>query len=483
MSKNLQTQTSFGLMWTGISQFLTQTFRFIVIVILARLLLPEDFGTVGLAIIFTGFINTVNELGMSAAIIQRKNVSEIHLSTSFWSSVGMGFLLCILTILVSPYVAGFFHEDLVKPILLVSSSGFIIGSFAVVHKATFEKSLNFKKITIIEICSSFVTGIVSIVLAIYGQGVWSLVFGTLSGNLTSTVLYWNINNWRPSFTFSRTHFKELFGFGSFNTGSRIFNYIASNTDYIIVGKLLGVVLLGYYTLAYNLVTFPLQRVSVIVMRVTFPAFSKIQDNNEILKKGYLKVIKYTSLITFPMLAGMFAVAPEFITVLYGVKWIPMIIPLQILCIAGALKSIGAIVGTIQYSIGRADIQFKWQLFTAIIMPAALIIGVNYGITGVAGAVAIMTIFLVLVIQYITNKLIDLDMFSYLKEIFPATISSLIIIISVIILKKIIYFYDIPQKYVLLISVFFGLLIYIIFMRIFYSDLLNELKSIIQEMRG
>ena len=483
MNKNLKMSTSFGLLWTGISQISTQAFNFIVIVILARLLLPEDFGTVGLAVIFTGFINTVNELGMSAAIIQKKKLSEIHLSTSFWSTVSMGLLLCIFTILLSSYVADFFNNDLVKPILMVSSAGFIIGSLSVVHKATLEKSLNFKKTTVVEIYSVFISGIVSVFLAIYGQGVWSLVFGSLLGNLTSTIFYWNMNKWRPSFTFSFTHFKELFSFGGHTTGARILNYISARTDYIVIGKLLGSGLLGYYSLAYQLVTIPLHKVSSTVMRVTFPAFSIIQDKNEILREGYLKIIRYTSLITFPMLAGLFVVAPEFVTVIYGQKWSPMIVPLQILCLAGALKSIGMMVGPIQFAKGRADIQVKWQLFTAIVMPVAVIIGVNYGITGVAGAVSIMTVFLVLIIQNITNKLIGLDMYSFLKEIFPATISSLIIIISVEIYKKAIYSYDAPLKYVLITSVFVGMIIYIVFMCLFFNDILKEMKLLIHEMRG
>lgn len=481
MSKSLKIETSFGLLWTGISQFSTQFFQFIVIVILARLLLPEDFGTVGLAVIFTGFINTINELGMSAAIIQRKNLNETHLSTSFWSSLGMGLILCILTILASPFVAAFFQKDLLKPILLVSSVGFIIGSLRVVHKATLEKSINFKKITIVDIISSFVSGLVSIVLAIYGQGVWSLIFGTLSGNLTSTILYWNINKWRPSFIFSRTHFKELFSFGGYTMFSRLFNFFAFNMDSIVIGKLLGTVLLGYYSIAYQLVTFPFQRVSIIVMRVTFPAFSKIQGNNEILRKAYLEVVKYTSLITFPMLAGMFAVAPEFVTVLYGEKWAPMIIPTQILCLAGAFRSIGAIVGPMQYAKGRADIQFIWQLFAAIVFPLAVLIGVKYGIVGVAGAISITMFFTLLLSQYITNKLIDLDMYSWLKALFPATINSLFLIISVEILKKAISIYNVPQIYVLLASIFFGLVVYIVVIRLFFNDILKEMKLLIYEM--
>ncbi|MCG7847617.1 MAG: MOP flippase family protein, partial [ANME-2 cluster archaeon] len=406
MNSNLRKSTAIGILWTGISQLSTQVFRFIVIIILARLLHPEEFGIVGLAAIFIGFISTVNELGMSAAIIQRKDVDETHLSTSFWASVGTGITLFVLTVLVSPLVADFFQEDLVQPILIITAIGLVIGSFSVVHRALLEKSLDFKKITITEVCAAYVSGIISILLAISGYGVWSLVFGGLVGNFISVIILWKISAWRPSLKFSFAHFKELFGFGGHVMGSRLLNYIDSNMDYLVVGKLLGAVALGYYTLAYHLITFPLHKISIIVTRVTFPAFSTIQDDNDTLRKGYLKVVRYISLITFPMLAGMFVVAPEFVVVVFGTKWAPMILPLQILCLAGALKSVGTTVGSILLSKGRADIQFKWNILTAILLPIAVLLGANYGIVGVAAAITVMTISLFPIIQMITNKLID-----------------------------------------------------------------------------
>jgi PST family polysaccharide transporter len=291
--------------------------------------------------------------------------------------VGTGIILFVLTVLVSPFVADFFKEDLVQPILIFTAIGLIIGSFSVVHRALLEKSLNFKKITIAEVCAALVSGIIAIFLAINGYGVWSLVFGGLAGNFISVIILWKISAWRPSLKFSFAHFKELFGFGGHVVGSRVLNYIDSNMDYLVVGKLLGTSALGYYTFAYHLITFPLHKISMIVTRVTFPAFSTIQDDNDTLRKGYLKVVRYISLITFPMIAGIFVVAPEFVVVVYGAKWAPMILPLQILCLAGALKSVGTTVSSILLSKGRADIQFKWNIFTAIVLPIAVIIGATF----------------------------------------------------------------------------------------------------------
>jgi O-antigen/teichoic acid export membrane protein len=482
MNSNFRKSTAIGILWTGISQFSTQVFRFIVIIILARLLSPEEFGIVGLAAIFIGFISTVNELGLSAAIIQRKDVDETHLSTSFWASVGTGITLFVLTVLVSPFVADFFQEDLVQPILIITAMGLIIGSFSVVHRALLEKSIKFKKITIAEVCAAFVSGIVSILLAIGGYGVWSIVFGGLAGNFISVIILWKISAWRPSLKFSFAHFKELFGFGGHVMGSRLLNYIDSNMDYLVVGKLLGTAALGYYTLAYHLITFPLHKISTIVTRVTFPAFSTIQDDNDTLRKGYLKVVRYISLITFPMLAGMFVVAPEFVVVVFGTKWAPMILPLQILCLAGALKSVGTTVSSILLSKGRADIQFKWNIFTAIVLPIAVIIGANYGIVGVAGAVTCMAVFLFLIIQKITNKLIDLSMYSYLKAIYPAIIGSITLIVGVEIYQQMMAIYNVPAIGMLVSSALIGIIVYVLVIRLSFNNLLKEMKLLIHEIR-
>jgi len=484
MNDNLIKSTAFGILWTGTSQISVQGFRFIVIIILARLLYPEDFGLVGLAAIFIGLINAINELGLSAAIIQKKNIEEVHLSTSFWASVATGIILFLFTILASPYVADFFNEDLVEPLLIINSIGFIIGSFSVVHRAQLEKNLKFKKISIVEIVAACCSGIISIAMAFAGYGVWSLILGGLFGNFISVILLWKIFSWRPSLIFSFTHFKELFNFGGNVMSSRILNYIESNIDFIIIGKMLSALAFGYYSFAYSLILFPLRKVSIIVTRVVFPAFSILQDDNEILRKGYLKIVRYISLITFPMLSGLFVVAPEFITIVYGTKWTPMILPLQILCLTGILHSIGHTIGTILLSKGRADIQLKWNLFSSIVLTIAVIIGVQYGIVGVAVAVTIAKVFLFPTIQLITNRLIDLSMFNYFKAIYPAIISSITLMIFVEVYQRLcLMVFDISGFYLLITSIFLGIIVYISVLSIFFNDIFKELKLLKNKMRG
>lgn len=480
--KNLKMKATSGVFWNGLSQFSTQIFQLVVIMILARLLTPEDFGVVGLATLFTGLVGVANELGLSAAIIQRKDVDDMHLSTSFWANIIMGLTLFTIFFLMSPFIASFFKEDILRQILIVSSLGLVIGSFGIIHKALLEKGLDFKRAGIVDICAAFMSGTVSILLAINDFGVWSIVFGSIAGSIVSVMMLWRMNRWRPSLKFSFMHFKDLFRFGGNVMGSKFVGYIAMRIDYLVVGKLLGTAPLGYYSLARNLTSFPVQKISWTVMRVAFPIFSSIQDNSKALKEGYLKTIKYVSLATFPMLAGMFIVAPEFVPIFYGEKWSPVIILLQILSIEAAFVSIGTMTNIVQYAKGRSDIQFKWQVYTTVTLPIAIVVGTKYGIVGVAIMLTIMMAIYILIIQIITNRLIGIDMYSLIKEIAPSTICSTVLVVGIFLYKKITFVGNSELIYIFISSVVIGTIVYMMTMKTFYNHIFGEIKLLLSEVR-
>ncbi len=479
----LTTKTAQGVGWAGTSQVVTQAFQFAVRIILARLLVPKDFGVIGMALIFTALIQTVNELGLSAAIIQRKDINKKHLSTSFWISIFMGVILCIVAVIASPFIADFFKERLVQPVISILSLGFILGSFGAVHRTLLAKKIDFKSVAITETGAAAFSGIVSVVLALFGFGVWSLVIGSLVGSFGRSALLWLRCPWRPSMIFDLKSFKELFGFGKNVMGSRILNYINANADYLLIGKFLDVTSLGLYTLAYQMAIFPLTRISFVIAGVAFPTFSTIQDDNARLRVGYLKLIKYTSLITFPLLAGLAVVAPKFVPIAIGEKWVPMVLPLQILCIAGALKSVGTHVGSILLSKGRADIQFKWNIFATIVIPIAVLIGVRYGIMGVATAITIISLSLFLIIQKITNRLIDLSFYEFFRALYPATVCSVILIASVLAFQRLSLVISLRDVIFLVSSIVMGAMSYVLAIRIIDNNIFEEVRTLIKRARG
>lgn len=467
-----------AMIWAGLSQGSTQIFRFAVTIILARLLLPQDFGLLGMATIFIGLISTVNELGLSAAIIQRKELTEKHLSTAFWTSLTAGILLCLTTIAIAPYVADFYNERRIYDLLVSLSVVFVIGSLGIVPSALLAKSMNFKKIAFAEVGSEFSSGLVAVGLAFAGFGVWSLVWRTLMGNIIIVAAYWKISPWRPTLCFDKKSFIELFRFGGNVMGSNIVRYAGGNVDNLIIGKTLGPSPLGYYALAYQMVSFPVTRISSVVSRVTFPAFSIIQEDNAKMRAGYAKVVRYISLITFPLIAGLFAVSSLFVPLVLGSRWTPMILPLQILCIAGLIQSVGSPVSSIFRSKGRSDIEFKWNLLSLSVVTLAILAGLNYGIAGVAFAVSATIVCLGWILQWLANRLIGLTFKDCFRAVYPATVSSIIMLASIGIVEK-----ALPSTtdntFLLIVSIAVGTIVYAAAIRVFFYANVNELITILK----
>lgn len=470
-------------MWSGLGQFTTQGFNVIIKIVLARLLFPEDFGILSMALVIIFLMQLVSSLGLESAIIQRKNINDKHISTSFYISIGAGIVLCIFTFIISYFIALFFENKLLELVIKVLSLTIVAHSFGVVPLALLKKKINFRAIAFVEICSVIILGVVSITLAYFGFGVWSLVVGLLLEQSVKSFLLCFVCSLRINATFNFMAFKELFGFGRNVLGSQVLNYFGSNIHYLLIGKFLNVTELGFYTFAYQMAAFPLLNISFAISKVVFPAFADIQDETIRLRKGYLKTIKHTSFITFPLLTGLAVISPIFVPLAIGVKWCPMILPLQILCIMGAIKSIETYVGVILLSKGRSDIQFKWNIFTAIALPIAVLIGLRYGIVGIAFAHLIMECVLSIIIQNITNQLINLKFIDFLKALYPATICSIILAISILLFQRISTLFFLPNIVIFICLVVIGAILYISAIRIIDRNSFEEILDLIGHIRS
>lgn len=440
MKQSLKKSVMKGVAWTGVSRFITQAIQFIVTIVLARLLFPKDFGVIGMATIFIQLANTINQLGLASAIIQKKDIDDKHLSSVFWANIFVSVILCCITILISGWIASFFRNDLVKPVLIALSLMFIIGSFRGVQYALLTKDLKFNTLAFINIGEMLSNGIVSILLAILKFGVWSLVWGRLFGIFVGLILTWCATSWRPKFVFIFSKFKELFRFGANVMGTNILTYAGQNVDYLIVGRFLGTAPLGIYTMAYNLVTLPQRKFSSIITQVAFPAFSKIQDNNARIAKNYLKMLTYISVITFPLLSGLMITAPEFVNIVLGKKWLSVIIPVQIMCISGMIKSVGTTVGSLFYALGRPDLELKLDVLFVVLIIPLLFIGIRWGITGIAIVVTIHSVIAWIFLFANVAKLIKTKFTKFIKILFPAFYLSVTTVVSIIIYKYIFLLY-------------------------------------------
>jgi O-antigen/teichoic acid export membrane protein len=424
-----------GVRWSLVAQIVRQIMQFLTTAVLARLLSPGDFGLVGMATVTTGFISIFNDLGTSAAIIQRKQISDSLVSTIFWVNVIIGLLASLILLVCSPLVAIFYREPRVTEVLRVLALTFIISGFSIAHKAILEKKIAFRILAKIEIISVILGSITGISSAFLGLGVWSLVVQTLVFVSSTSILLWLTSQWKPQFVFCVNDLREVSSYSLNLTGFSVFNYFVRNADYILIGRFLGPQDLGYYTLAYRLMLYPLQNVSSVIGRVMFPVLSQFQDDNVKFRSVYLKAIATISLIVFPLMTGLCVLAEPFILVVFGQQWRPVIILLIILSPLGMIQSLATTVGNIYNAKGRTDWLFIWGIVTGFLAIIAFIIGLHWGIIGVASAYAIYYIFLVSYPCFaIPFRLIELPMSEFGLLILRPLVASLLMSIAILGIK-------------------------------------------------
>lgn len=400
-----------GISWSLFSQLGRQLATFGTTVLLARFLSPEDFGLIGMATVFTGLVGIVNDVGVSGALVQRKNIEEVHLSSMFWLNICVGVVLFFLTYFLSDLISEFFSSDRLSDVLKVIGVAFVAGSLSIVQQSILLRGLDFKPLAVIETISVLLAGAVSVLAAFLGFGVWSIVFQLVLAPVFTSIGLWIRSSWRPAFVFDVDALGELVPYGLNMAAVNVVNYFSRNLDYIFVGKYLGAAALGYYTLAYRLMMYPLQAVSTAVARVAFPAFSRNADNLEALGSGYLRMVGGVSLFTFPMVVGVFSIAPEFVAVVFGAEWNETSKILRILCVAGLVQSVGTTVGSIYQAIGRPQFQLRMAILNSSLTAIVLFFAVSHGLEGVALAYSAFAVLWVHFSLFVVSRIVR---FSYWK---------------------------------------------------------------------
>ena len=479
-AEGLTRKTMRGIFWSGTSQFMIQGISFFVNIVLARLLFPEDFGILAMAALFIEMTGLISDFGLSAALIQRKKINQTQRSTAFWMNILVGVTLVGLSVLCAPLAADFFRRDIIAPVIMVSSIGFVIRAVGGVHRALMTRQLRFKTLAIPDVVGILAFSASVIPMVLMGLGLWSIVLANLVSALISSTILWRLSSWRPSFLFDWAACRDLMSFGLNVLGEQVLDYVNVNVDYLIISRLLGEAMLGIYTFAFNLMTAPLRKIAQMVTRVTFPAFSQVQTDNAVLRAGYLKSVRYISLITFPILTGLGVLADDFIRLVYGNKWIAAIVPLQIMCLDGLIRTISTTTGSILYAKNRADIGFKWKIVTVCVV----YIGAQYGIIGVSIAVALATLVLAPIIQVITHRLMDLRFSPFGAALAPAAVSSIMMVGWLFILMALRRQYWPDGGYLFLgTAVMSGALIYTVGFRLIFKDRFMEAIDLVKQLRG
>lgn len=472
----LEQKTIGGVKWSSISQFIRIGTQIITSVILARLLLPEDFGLLGMALVFIGLVNIFNDMGIGSAIVQKQDINQKNLSSIFWFNILIGALAMLILILAAPFIARFYAEDSLTPMISVMSVSFLFTSLSKVQNSLLLKELKLKKLALLELTSAISASLLGISMAYLGYGVWSLVAQNVSMTFIYAALVWIKEHWKPVLHFNWGDIKTIIGFSANLSGFNLVNYFSRNADYLLIGKFLGATALGYYTLAYTMMLFPLSNISSILSKVMFPALSQVQNDNSKFKLFYLKSTKYIAFVSFPMMLGLFAIADEFVLIVFGAKWVPVIFLIKVLSFVGLMQSIATMSGTIFLAKGRTEWMFRWGFISSSIAVGAIAFGLQWGINGVAVCYAISRFITVYPGHAIPFRLIDLRFTDFLLNFKEETATSLIMFVIVMSVVTIQRHYLFSSEMILVSSIIIGVISYLVAVRIINNSTYKELKS-------
>ena len=424
MSSALRQKTIFGMIWSSIGKFGTLSLSFISNLILARILMPSDFGYIGMLHIFIAISQVFINGGLGSALIQKKDVSHIDYSTVFYWNLLLSLIFFVLLYLTAPYIADFYKMHLLKDILRVQSIILLVNSFSLVQSIQLQKNLRFKALSVRNIIAALIGAVVAIIMALIGYGVWSLVFSNLIAAITSVILLWRMSSWRPTLEFSFNSLKNLFSFGGLMLLSSLVETAYTNIQGLIIGKVFTAKDLGYYTQARKLEDVPTNALSSIVNQVSFPVFSQLQDNLDILRAGVQRSIKSISFLNFPLMVLLIVIARPLIILLYTQRWEASIPYFQILCVGAMLYTINSVNTNVTRSLGKGSLYFWVQLIKRLAGIIFIVISVQYGIEAMLWAIVILNYIFFIINGMVSGKLINYGLIAQLKDVYGVFILSI-----------------------------------------------------------
>ncbi|MBN1255251.1 MAG: lipopolysaccharide biosynthesis protein [Deltaproteobacteria bacterium] len=368
---SLSQRVTRGGMWVFVLRGVEKVLGLVRLVILARLLAPSDFGLFGIALLAMSTLETFSQTGFQTALIQRKEDITHYLDTAWTVSIIRGVILFIIIFLSAPHVSLFFNTPEASIIIQIIGISLILGGFSNIGTLYFQKELEFNKQFVYRLTSSLVEFITVVSAALIFKNVWAFVFGMLAGSLTGLIASYVIHPYRPHFRLDLGKIRELFVFGRWVFWSTILIFLITQGDDVFVGKVLGATMLGFYQMAYRISNMPTTEITQVISQVTFPAYSKMQDDLPRLREAYLRVLQLTAFLSFPIAGFIFIFASDFTRIFLGDKWMLMVSAMQLLACAGLVRSIAASSGFIFYAVGKPKIDTTMQIIRFFVLIALI----------------------------------------------------------------------------------------------------------------
>ena len=473
--ENLRGKALRGAGWSFVDNIANKGVSFIVGLVLARLLTPQEYGLIGIILLFIAVFNTIVDSGFSNALIRKNDVKEIDYNTIFIANMVVSAALFAICYLSSPYIASFFNEPQLTPLTRVMGIIVIINAFAIIQRTILTKNIDFKIQTKISFLASISSGIIGIGMALAGMGVWSLVAQQISRQLLNTIFLWLWNNWRPKLQFSIESFKELFSFGWKLLVSGLLNTIWNEIYQVIIGKYYTAAALGQYTRGKQFGDIFSSNLTNVVQRVTFPVLSSIQNEKESLKNGYRKIIKVTMFVAFVCMLMLAAISRPMIEVLIGSQWSEAAKMLPIISFNMTLYPLHAINLNMLQVQGRSDLFLRLEIIKKCIAIIPLCLGIFVGIYWMLWGSVCIGLFAYYINSYYSGKFLNYSSLSQLKDILPSfTISS-----TAAVVVYAISYIPLSSFIILPLQLIVGLIVFIALNDFFKIEEYKEIKRIVQ----
>ncbi len=482
--KSLGVSAVKGVFWVGGGQVFAQCIQMVTAVCLARLLTPEDFGLFGMALVITSFSQIFSNFGIGTALVQKKSINQSVLSSCFWLNVLIGGVATLVLVLLSPVLADFYAEERVATVITVLSFNLLLTGIFVVSGSLLYKEMQFEHLARAKIVGSMMGALLVVTMAWFGWGVWSLVAQPMVGSAITGILVARYARWFPRWEFSWEETREITKFSLDVFGANILSYSTRYADKLLIGKYLGSEALGYYSMAYQIMLYPMGQISSVLIRVLFPTLSKLQGEMSRFREVYLKAVGTIAFITFPMMTGLFVVSDDFVSVVFGEKWLPMLPVFEVLCMVGMLQSVGTTAGTIHLSTGRTREHLYLLMVSVPITLLAFYFGLRWGILGVATAYAVVAVVFFYARLLIALPIANVTLRDFHKALIGPIVASLTMVIGVeVVMRKVLMVVEMYVALRLGLCVLIGMGIYFAIISVMNKSLLREIIKLCMSARG
>jgi polysaccharide transporter, PST family len=463
---NLVEKTINSGIWSFTQGVGQRAIQFLTYIILARLLTPEDFGLVAIGILYTNFVEVFIDQGFGEAIVQRKDLQHEHLNAAFLINISIGLFFAVISFFLAEFISVLFSEQRLISIIRWFSLIFIIGGFKGVQEAYFQKNMEFKKLAVRSIIAALAGGVVGISMAYMGYGAMSLVGQQFAFAAVGVWILWATSEWRPTIKMKHQHIKDLYLFGINIFFIRMLNFINQRMDHLIIGLVLGPKLLGYYTVASRFLNMTTGVLSYTIAKVAYSAFSIVQRDTSKLRSGYYIVTEISAFVAFPFFVLIALLAPEVVLLIFGEKWMPAVPAFRILSFMGILHALLLFNGPLIKARGKPFVLLVIKLINSTANIAAVIIGIQWGIVGVAAAYVIRGYVFSVVELRVVFSYINIEIKKMLKRLYPPVVATLGMTICFYIMKLILI---IENEYI-------SILLYVIVPGIIYFIIMKWLNS-------